>query len=287
MSNPIPFSVALQDSPETVIQAASPTTDLGSVNSNLIYMSNPSGKTPLVKSFGKQLNTTWEIRFDPGITIQHHPPQMNLISLANRTTVQGDAGKYRSDANGNIVELSWGSASTDDIASLVSRMTSVENRCTSLENRATNLEARATAVESRCTSLESRCTTLESEVATLQSQMATVTNWMTTVINTGLTTNGYVNANGNIYSTAGNMSVNGTISVGGGITVNGSINGGASLNLPNGSIDIGGNFHAKGQVNVEQGVTAAYGTAQYVTLTGHTHPYNPPNVSTSPPNVET
>jgi uncharacterized coiled-coil protein SlyX len=306
MSNPIQYTVAIQDSPETVIRAAYPTTDLGSVDSNQIYMSNPFGNPVTVLSFGKQANTTWEIRFDPNITIHHHPPQINLISLADRTTVAGDAGRYKSDANSNVTETSWGSSSVDDIASLTTRVKSLEDRATSLENRCTNLEARATAVEGRCSALEGRCTTLESEVATLQSQMATVTNWMNSVVNTGLSTNGYVSAGGNINSTGGSIGSNGNVTAGGSMSVvggisiggsisapNGSISLGGDITSPNGSIDVGGNItnggtlHSKGQINTDLGVTAGFGTATYITLTGHTHPYNPPNPSTGQPNPQT
>lgn len=99
---------AVGNAPEQPINAAA-TTDLDSVDSNRVHIVGPIAPAPIVTitSFGPGTLVEKRVRFDTRVILHHNPPNLILLSGADRTPNAGDIGKYYADGSGVWREEEW------------------------------------------------------------------------------------------------------------------------------------------------------------------------------------
>jgi hypothetical protein len=102
---------AMGNAPEKPITAAA-LTDLDTVDSNRVHVVGPIAPDPVITitSFGPGTLVEKRVRFDARVIIHHNPPNLILLSGADRTPNAGDVGKYYADSNGVWREEEWNQA---------------------------------------------------------------------------------------------------------------------------------------------------------------------------------
>lgn len=145
----IPWECALGNTATKTIVAAS-NTDLATLDTNRVLITNPGGAPITIGAFGFDVNITMRVTIaDPGITIAHNPPWIRTLSGANRVTAVGDVGVYTvGNSGGQFYEESWGNANAGDIAALQSQVAALQSQVGTLNSQMAALTPRVTALES-------------------------------------------------------------------------------------------------------------------------------------------
>jgi hypothetical protein len=97
-----------------------------SVDSNIVHITGDGW----ISSFGEGPTVTKRIIFDAGITLEHNPPQLELLTGADRTITTPAIGLYACDGKGRWREVHF---TATGAAELSRRLDRIEQRLAAIE----------------------------------------------------------------------------------------------------------------------------------------------------------